>query len=252
MRPSTTPTGRRELLRRPHRRGGEAGLVGVELRHRRRVVHVAEVRRVDAVLRHLLPGGADLVGRGGDRRPVGVVGELRERRHLPHRRHRLVGVVPGEGQAVDLAHRVGAQAGLLVDPLRVGDLDVGALGVEPPPVERARDAALLHRAAVAEVGAEVRAEGVLHVEVAELVAPADEVAAEVVHRLRRAGRELVRVADAEPAERDREREARPLDGGHSLNTRSALVRRNFGHTSSLNGTLGSSAKMRSSDRPIGK
>ena len=38
----------------------------------------------------------------------------------------------------------------------------------------------------------------------------------------------------------------------SPNTRTAFSRRNFGHTSSLNGTLGSSEKMRSSDRPIGK
>ena len=37
-----------------------------------------------------------------------------------------------------------------------------------------------------------------------------------------------------------------------LNTRSAFSRRNFGHTSSLNGTLGMSANWRSSVRPAGK
>src|ERR1700754_4010810 len=38
----------------------------------------------------------------------------------------------------------------------------------------------------------------------------------------------------------------------SLSTRAAFWYRNFGHTSSLNGTLGMSRKIRSSDRPIGK
>jgi len=38
----------------------------------------------------------------------------------------------------------------------------------------------------------------------------------------------------------------------SLKTRSALPRKNFGHTSSLNGTCGISLKMRSSDSPMGK
>ncbi len=38
----------------------------------------------------------------------------------------------------------------------------------------------------------------------------------------------------------------------SLKTRRAFSRRNFGQTSSLNGTDGSSAKMRSRERPIGK
>ena len=46
-----------------------------------------------------------------------------------------------------------------------------------------------------------------------------------------------------------------LDGGHrqsSPRTRRALVRRNLGHTSSLNPTSGSSVMIRSMDRPIGK
>ena len=38
----------------------------------------------------------------------------------------------------------------------------------------------------------------------------------------------------------------------SLNTRSAFSRRNFGHTSSRNGTSGSSAKMRPRSMPMGK
>jgi len=45
---------------------------------------------------------------------------------------------------------------------------------------------------------------------------------------------------------------RRLEGVHeSLKTRSAFSRRNFGHTSSRNGTSGISPQMRSSDRPIG-
>ena len=66
-----------------------------------------------------------------------------------------------------------------------------AVGVELPAVERALDLAALDRAAVAEVGAEVRAERVLHVGLAVLVAPGDEVAAEVVERPDGAELELV-------------------------------------------------------------
>ena len=110
--------------------------------------------------------------------------------------------------------------------------------------------ARLDGAAVAEMGAQVGAEGVLDVDA--VVAPPDhEVAAEVVAGDGLAGGEVVGVGDAEPAERDRERVV-----AHQLSsiprTRAALWRRNFGHTSSLNPTLGSSEKIRSSERPIGK
>jgi len=54
---------------------------------------------------------------------------------------------------------------------------------------------------------------------------------------------------AEPAAGAPERQ---VPGSSSLKTRTALSRRNFGHTSSRNGTSGSSRKMRSSERPIGK
>src|SRR3546814_320125 len=111
----------------------------------------------------------------------------------------------------------------------------------------------LDRAAMTQVRAKVRAERVVDVEVAGLVAPGDEVAVEVVDGPGCAGGEVLRVADREPAVGDRERGA---GSGHrqlpSRNTRSAFSRRNFGHTSSFRATCGSSEKIRSSDKPIGK
>jgi hypothetical protein len=71
-------------------------------------------------------------------------------------------------------------------------------------VERADDLAVVDGAAVAQVGAEMGAEGVVDVHLAALVAPADQVAGEVVERLGLTGREVLGVADAEPAERDGE------------------------------------------------
>jgi hypothetical protein len=72
-------------------------------------------------------------------------------------------------------------------------------------VERAAQLAAVDGAAVAEVGAEVRAEGVLHVDGAVGVAPPDQVLLPVVERLGLAGGEVLGVADAEPAERDGKR-----------------------------------------------
>ena len=57
-------------------------------------------------------------------------------------------------------------------------------------------------------------------------------------------------------EGDRERGSLELLGRHGHpsrpKTRTAFSRRNLGHTSSLNPTCGSSEKIRSSERPIGK
>ena len=205
MRPSITPRGVTNFWLDRIFDPREARLVALHHRHLGRVVHEPEVGGVDAVLRHLLPRGVDGVGRAHHRGPLGVTVELGQVLDLPHGRHLGVGVVPGEAEVVALDHRVGAERALLVHPLGVGDVDVHALGVEPPAVERADDLAALHRAAVAEVGAEVRAERVLHVQLGRLVAPRHEVPVEVEERLRLAGGEVLRVADAEPAEGHRER-----------------------------------------------
>jgi hypothetical protein len=167
-------------------------------------VDVAEVGRVDGVLRHLLEGGVDLVAGAAHVGPVRVAVDQRGLLgHVPQRLG-VLRVVPGHDQAVALHRGVGVEVGLAVEPLAVGDGGVGALGVELPAVERAADLAAEHRSTVAEVGAEVRAEGVVEVERAVLVPPADQVPRPVVERLRLAHREVVRVAHAEPAERDGE------------------------------------------------
>ena len=143
MRPSMIPRGRGELLARPHLGAGEARLVALHHRHLRRVVHVPEVGGVDAVLGHLLPRRVDRVLGADDRGPLGVAVELGQLADLPLRLDRGVGVVPDEGHAVALGHRVRAQRALLVDAVGVRDLGVLALGVELPAVERADDLAVL-------------------------------------------------------------------------------------------------------------
>ena len=70
----------------------------------------------------------------------------------------------------------------------------------------------VHRAADADVRAEVRAVRVLEVELARLVAPQHEVAGPVAQRGHLAGREVLGERDLEPAERDREREAAGHEG----------------------------------------
>jgi len=136
-------------------------------------------------------------------------------------------VVPRVGDAVALDGRVRADLGLAVRALAVGDVGVAAGGVERPPVERAHDVAVPDGAAVAEVGAEVRAERIHDMRITLRVTPTDEVTAPVVQRPRRR-RELVGIPDAEPAERDGEGKA--VFSHQSLNTLVAFSWRNFGHT----------------------
>ena len=93
---------------------------------------------------------------------------------------------------------------------RVRDLDAAAARALPAPaVERAADGVPDHGAAVSEVRAQVGAVRVEHVRTAVLAADGDEVATERVHRLHRAGGQLVGVEQPEPAVRERgERDAR--------------------------------------------
>src|SRR5918995_7001806 len=193
---------RGELLRGAHDGLGEAGGVLLELGHLGRVVHVTEVGRVDRVLGHLLHRGVDRVLGARHGRPVVVAHQLGYLGNVPHRRL-LVGVVPRQHHAVALERRERADPGLAVDAFAVGDRGVGALAVVAPAVERADDLAAVDRGAVAEVGTEVGAEGVLDVSDALGVTPSHQVAAEVVERFGLRG-EVLGVPDAEPPERDGE------------------------------------------------
>src|SRR3546814_21187036 len=127
-----------------------------------------------SVLGQLLQRSVDDVLGADHRRPRGVVGELGQLRYLPHGRHLGIGVVPDEADAVALDDRVGAQRALAVGALRVRDLGVGAFGIELPAVERAHQLAPLARAALTQVRAKVRAESVVDVEGAGVVAPRSE------------------------------------------------------------------------------
>jgi hypothetical protein len=159
-----------------------------------------DVGGVGGGLGHLLPVAPDRVVLAVDVAPPVFTRELGEVRGVEGRR--FVGrVVPGENEAVALHHRIGADAGPPVGALAVGDVDVGALGVEGPVVQGADDPVAVDRAAVTEVGAEVGTEGVHHVGGPGVVSPGDQVAPEVVAGNRLAGRQLVGPGDLEPPER---------------------------------------------------
>ena len=87
---------------------------------------------------------------------------------------------PRQHEGTELPHRVGPDAGPLVDAVAVGDAGVAAVAVELPAVEGADELVALDVTAVAEVGAEVRAVRVVEVRGAVLVAPHGQVAPEVV------------------------------------------------------------------------
>jgi hypothetical protein len=74
-------------------------------------------------------------------------------------------------------------------------------------VEGADQLFAVHRAAVTEVRAQVRAERVVQVGLAVVVTPEGEVLAEVLDRHDLADRDIARPADLEPSEGDRERRA---------------------------------------------
>ena len=137
-------------------------------------VHVLEVHRVGRVLerdlrvhrlalvldRHLRVG-AVVVGRVGGQ--IGQAGE--QVGHLPPRR--AAGrVVPHEDAVVLLDDRPLPEAVRHVRAVFVRDEAVDAVGPVAPTVIRADDAVVLDLAAVPEVGPEVRAVGVEHVELA--------------------------------------------------------------------------------------
>ena len=168
-------------------------------------VHRLEVAGVVAVLGHLLQAGGHLEGVGRVQGVGGVLGLL----HLVDLIERGlagVGVVPGVDEAVGLGDREGPQPGLGVGAVGVGDGDVGAVAVPGPAVEGAAQAAVVEDA-VAEVGAEVRAVGLVAVQRAVAVPPEDQLGAEVAPGDDLARRDLVGLGDLEPAERQGEREA---------------------------------------------
>ena len=112
-------------------------------------------------------------------------------------------MVPEEDEAVAVDGRVGADPGLLVGALRVGDAGVAALAVPRPPVVGADQVAALDPPAEGEVGAEVRAVGVHDVGRALVVPPEDEVSRPAAERAHLAGGEVVAVGRPVPGERER-------------------------------------------------
>ena len=205
QRPLHRPLRARELLRALHDHRGtvEAELVVVRLA--RMLVDGHEVRGVRRVLRHLLQAGADGVP-GAERADELRVAALRHLGQLVERRGPLR-VVPRHHHAVALEHRVGRQAGVLVQAPGVVDLRDASLAGEAPLVERALDQVADDLAAHGDVRAEVRAIGVLQVRTAVLVAPQREVAAEIAHGADLPRRQVGRIAHVEPAVGNRKRKA---------------------------------------------
>ena len=80
-----------------------------------------------------------------------------------------------------------------------------ALGIETPPVERADQVLAIHRPAMAEVRTEVRAERIVDVRDAVVVAPQRQVLPEVLQRDDLTDLHVSRPRDLEPAVRDGER-----------------------------------------------
>jgi len=122
----------------------------------------------------------------------------------------LLAVMPGPDHLVALDAGIRVDARLAGDPVHVAVRDLVALAavaVVAPAVERALQLAVAHRAAVREVRAEVRAERVLEVEVAVLVAPEHQLPVPVRQWRHLAGLEIGGKGDLEPAEGRREREA---------------------------------------------
>ena len=203
MRPLVTAR-RHVALLRQHHRARPLGVVALHLGDVVGPVHVPEVRRVHTVLGHLLGHRVDQVARPVALAPrrVAHLGDLGD---LPLRLD-AVRVAPRHHHPVAHHDGVRAEPGLAVDPLRVRDLHAAAFAVERPAVERALERGADDLAPDAEVRAEVRAVGVLEVELAVLVAPEHEVGAPVPQRGGRTGREVLRVGDLEPAEGVWERE----------------------------------------------
>jgi hypothetical protein len=159
-----------------------------------------EVRRVDGVLADLLDGGGDapfvahLLGHAR-------LGELRIDLDIEQRSD-VVRVVPGPDHPVGFAHRVAVDHRLALADLRqrlgVGDVPAPALGVIAPAVERTADQGAVHRAAVAQVRAEVRTVGVEHADLALRIAEHHQVAGEVAQRPDLADGQLIAIADEVP------------------------------------------------------
>ena len=148
--------------------GPEAGGLLVDAgrgRHARPTVHDLDVGEVDGVLQDELRVQVDrleAVHGVGPERVVRLLDGFGHRGRFPAR-PRARGVMPQVDQSVGFRHRPGDEPLGAVHPPAVGDVDIPSGGVEAPAVERAHHVVTADRAAVAQVGAEVRAERVEHV-----------------------------------------------------------------------------------------
>ncbi len=177
------------------RRGG-GGIGGL--------VHVLNVVRVGGVLDDHLRVHLDPVEHLGVRvQGVVLVGlQLRQHRRLPVRRP-TVPLVPGQHEAVPLHARIGPDADVvLAADLAVGNPRIAAVTAPLPPVPRTDDVLALHGAADGEVGAEVLAVGVHHMNLARLGAEEHQLLTEVVRALDLTGSQVGAEGDDEPARRE--------------------------------------------------
>src|SRR5690554_568907 len=161
-----------------------------------------EMRRVDGVFRHLLIPRADLPAPALEIRPFIAFGFGDALREIEFRR-RALGVMPDHHEPGELAHDPRLDARLLRLHLRIRDVDALALTVEGPSVKWAADILSLDDAAMAEMSAEMRTEGVEHGDAPALGAKGDQILRKISERHHLPGGQLIAIGDLEPTIRNR-------------------------------------------------
>ncbi len=190
----------------PRQHGGEWSvlLVALHLGDVFGAVHVQEVRRINAVLGHLLRHRLDHIRRAVEVAPCRIA-DLLDDRDLPLG-FNTVRMPPREHHAVAHHHGVGGELRLPILPIGVRDVGAGAGAVEGPAVEGTLEVGTADFPTDTEVRTQVRAIGVLQVELPAVLAPKHEFGAPVLQCRDLAGREFVGVRNHEPAERVGKRE----------------------------------------------
>src|SRR5690554_1470418 len=184
---------------------------GLGLRDVLRPVHIMEMRGVDGVLGHLLIARADLPFSALKRRPL-IALRLGDRFREFEFGRRTLSVMPDHNEPRELAHDLGLNRGLLGLDFGIRYMDAFTLRVESPRVKRAANRLALDDAAMTEMRAEMRTEGVEDSDLSALGAESHEVLAEIAERHDRSGCELIAIGDLKPSVGD----GRCEKAGHDL------------------------------------
>ena len=154
-----------------------------------------EVRAVDGVLHHFLQACPDDVPRHR-RTPQVAAFEVGNDGQLEGRR-RILRMIPAGDEAVAFHHRIRRQAGIGIDLAGIGDGGDRAVAMKAPAMKRTFHCVADDASAHGDVGAEMRAVGVLKMHLSALAPPEDQVAAEATHLAHLSRREIIRLSDVE-------------------------------------------------------